>query len=182
MQQNVQQDHDGTNRRKFLQYLATLAVGTRALLRPGRVRADEPSAEGFTIELPPMTYRKLGRTDFNASRLFFGCGAALSRGPRDDLLNAALDAGINVFDVGFRGYYRDAEMNLGPFIRKVRDRVFLISKARPEVDSSTAARPGPPGMSCHVMNDPSHHFRHSRESGNLDGPSAVVSRFPLSRE
>ena len=129
MQRNVQPDQDGTNRRKFLQYLATLAVGTRALLRPGRARADEPSAEGFTTELPRMTYRKLGRTDFNASRLLFGCGAALSRGPRDDLLNAALDAGINVFDVGFRGYYRDAEMNLGPFIRKVRDRVFLISKA-----------------------------------------------------
>ncbi|MGH0030951.1 MAG: aldo/keto reductase, partial [Myxococcota bacterium] len=78
-----------------------------------------------------MAHRTLGRPGWTASRLVFGCGAALSRGPRDDLLEAAFDAGINVFDVGFRGYYRDAEANLAPFLKKHRDRVFLISKARP---------------------------------------------------
>jgi aryl-alcohol dehydrogenase-like predicted oxidoreductase len=54
---------------------------------------------------------------------------------RDELLNAAYDAGINVFDVGYRGYYRDAEEHLAPFIRKVRDRVFLISKARADLEA-----------------------------------------------
>ena len=54
---------------------------------------------------------------------------------KDALLNAAYDAGINVFDVGYRGYYRDAEENLAPFIRKVRDSVFLISKARADLEA-----------------------------------------------
>ena len=63
-----------------------------------------------------MPHRTLGRTGFEGSRLVFGCGAALSR-RRDALLEAAFDAGINVFDVGFRGYYRDAERHLAPFAR-----------------------------------------------------------------
>ena len=81
-----------------------------------------------------MTYRTLGRTEWRASRLVFGCGAALSRGPRDDLLEMAFDVGINVFDVGFRGYYRDAETNLAGFLSRHRDRVFLVSKAIPMRD------------------------------------------------
>jgi aryl-alcohol dehydrogenase-like predicted oxidoreductase len=76
-----------------------------------------------------MAYRQLGRTGWNASRLVFGCGAALYERPNDPLLHAAFEAGINVFDVGFRGYYDDAEKHLGPFARKMRDRIFLISKA-----------------------------------------------------
>ena len=124
------------SRRRFLQYLGVLAVGARGVLQAGTARADSEPVTGFTDEIPPMTYRTLGRTGFKASRLVFGCGAALSKTPRDELLNAALDAGVNVFDVGHRGYYNDAEMNLGPFIRKARDRTFLISKATvlPDVD------------------------------------------------
>jgi aryl-alcohol dehydrogenase-like predicted oxidoreductase len=76
-----------------------------------------------------MTYRKLGRTNFEASRLIFGCGAALSRRPNEPLLDAAFEAGINVFDVGTRRYYDYAERNLAPFLKKVRDEIFLISKA-----------------------------------------------------
>jgi aryl-alcohol dehydrogenase-like predicted oxidoreductase len=81
-----------------------------------------------------MAYRRLGRTGWEASRLIFGCGAALSRRANDPLLEAAFAAGINVFDVGFRGYYSDAEKHLGPFARKRRDRIFLISKAYVPVD------------------------------------------------
>jgi aryl-alcohol dehydrogenase-like predicted oxidoreductase len=56
------------------------------------------------------------------------------------LLNAAFDAGINVFDVGYRGYYRNAEMHLAPFLQKVRDRVFLISKAPADLDAEPDER------------------------------------------
>ena len=125
-----------SDRRGFLRGLALLGVGAQALLRPRRAwaaRSDSPP-DGEAPALPPMTTRKLGRTGFEASRLVFGCGAALSRRPQDALLEAALDAGINVFDVGFRGYYRDAEKHLGPFARRVRDRVFLISKAMLDLD------------------------------------------------
>ena len=121
-----------TSRRRFLQYLAMLGVGGRILLRSGDAWAAVDAAReaaGSDIALPAMTYRKLGRTGFDASRLVFGCGASLMFRSKDDLLQAGFDAGINVFDVGYRGYYRNAEEHLAPFLRKNRDRVFLISKA-----------------------------------------------------
>ncbi len=124
------------DRRRFLRLLGWLGVGAQSLLRPARARATDLG--GRTPEslpaLPPMPRRRLGRTGFEASRLVFGCGAALARRPNDALLETALEAGVNVFDVGYRGYYRDAEQNLGPFVRRVRERVFLISKARLELD------------------------------------------------
>jgi hypothetical protein len=132
-----------TSRRRFIQTLAMLGVGWRALLRSGDARAAIYAAQesaGGEVALPKMSYRKLGRTSFNASRLVFGCGAALWWRQRDALLNAAYDAGVNVFDVGFRGYYRDAEENLAPFIRKVRDHVFLISKAVADLEAEPNER------------------------------------------
>ena len=76
-----------------------------------------------------MTYRTLGKTGFEASRLVFGCGAALSKQRADHMLNTAYDAGVNVFDVGFKHYYDDAERNLAPFLKSHREDIFLISKA-----------------------------------------------------
>ncbi len=117
-----------TDRRRFLRYLVMLGVGGRVLLRSGDVAAAMDAAAA-SATWPKMTYRKLGRTGFQASRLVFGCGAALSRRRKDALLNTAFDAGVNVFDVGFSAYYKHAEQNLAPFLKKVRDDVFLISKA-----------------------------------------------------
>ena len=122
-----------TSRRRFLRALAILAVSGRTLLRSGDARAALAAAREAArseIRWPEMTYRALGNTGWRASRLVFGCGAALSGRRRDDLLDSAFDAGINVFDVGFRGYYRDAEVNLAPFLKRHRDDVFLISKAK----------------------------------------------------
>ena len=81
-----------------------------------------------------MQYRVLGKTGFKGSCLVFGCGAALSAGQANGLLEPALEAGINVFDVGYRNYYKDAEKNLAPFLKKHDDKIFTISKANPEVD------------------------------------------------
>jgi aryl-alcohol dehydrogenase-like predicted oxidoreductase len=125
------------NRRKFMQYLAMLGVGGRTLLQSGDARAAAYAAKGAAgdkTEWPKMSYRKLGRTGWNASRLVMGCGATLMFRQKDALLNAAYDAGINVFDVGYRGYYRNAEENLAPFLKKVRDKVFLISKAPADLE------------------------------------------------
>ncbi len=126
-----------TSRRSFLTTLAMLGVAGRVLLRTGDVRGAIHAARdtgGEEPHLPAMPYRTFGRTGFRGSRLVFGCGAALARRRHDALLDAAFDAGINVFDVGFRGYYHDAEHHLAPFVKRVRDRVFLISKAIPELD------------------------------------------------
>ena len=126
------------SRRKFVQALGALAVGGRTLLDSRDARAAlyaAREAAGSPEAWPEMSYRTLGRTGFRASRLVFGCGAALMFRPKDALLDAAFDAGVNVFDVGYRGYYRNAEEHLAPFLKKVRDRVFLISKAPADVDA-----------------------------------------------
>ena len=116
-------------RRSFLQTLSMLAVGSQALVRTGNVRAAVDEATLSSQGFPKMEYRTLGRTGFKGSRLIFGCGAALSRGRATKLLEPALEAGVNVFDVGFRDYYDDAEMHLAPFLKRHRDDIFLISKA-----------------------------------------------------
>lgn len=128
-----------TNRRRFLKILAMVGVGGQALLRSGDARAAVDAARDHAVpatqDWPEMPRRKLGRTNFEASRLVFGCGAALARGPKDDLLESAFETGVNVFDVGFRDYYRDAEKNLAPFANRVRDQIFLISKARAPLEA-----------------------------------------------
>ena len=117
-------------RRSFVTQLAMLGAGGYALLKNGnysvaRAAAATTGAEGW----PEMSYRTLGRTGFNASRLVYGCGAALQKSPADHLLNLALEKGVNVFDVGYSQYYGKAEQHLAPFIRSHRDNIFVISKA-----------------------------------------------------
>jgi len=115
-----------------MQYLTFAGVGSQALVRTGSAKAalfEAKESAGLAEPWPGMSYRKLGRTNFNASRLVFGCGAALSRKPRDELLHAAFDGGVNVFDVGYSAYYDDAEKNLAPFLKQKRDKIFIISKA-----------------------------------------------------
>jgi len=129
--------YSALNRRSFLQYAAMIGVGGKTLLQSRDARAAVYAAKeagGAASGWPEMTYRKLGRTGWNASRLVMGCGASLMFRERDALLNAAFDAGVNVFDVGYRGYYRNAEEHLAPFINKVRDKVYLISKAPADAD------------------------------------------------
>lgn len=129
---------DSRGRRRFLRTLGMLGVGAAAWLRSGDTRAALDAtkrAAAADLEWPKMNYRTLGRTGFEASRLVFGCGAALSGRPNDALLHAAFDAGINVFDVGFRHYYRNAERNMAPFLKEVRDEIFLISKAMVDLDA-----------------------------------------------
>ena len=124
------------DRRTFLKAMAMFGVGGHAFLQSRDVRAALYAAKGGseTVAWPEMQYRVLGRTGFRGSRLVFGCGAALSRRRRDSLLDAALDAGINVFDIGTRRYYDEAESNLAPFLKRARDRIFLISKAMVYLD------------------------------------------------
>ena len=114
-----------------------LTVGGRTLWNSGDARAAILAARDAAAgpaAWPAMSYRKLGRTNFEASRLIMGCGASLMFRGKDDLLHAAYDAGINAFDVGYRGYYKYAERNLASFLKKVRDDIFLISKAPAELD------------------------------------------------
>jgi aryl-alcohol dehydrogenase-like predicted oxidoreductase len=80
-------------------------------------------------EAEGMTYRKLGRTNFYSSRLVFGCGAALSGGKAVRLLDRALEAGVNFYDIGSNTYYRGAESSFAPFMKANRDAIWVSSKA-----------------------------------------------------
>ena len=118
-----------TQRRTFLKQLAFAGVGGSTLLRTGSLKAAIESAEeAEATQFPAMTYKTLGRTGFSASRLVYGCGAALSRNRADHVLNLAFDRGVNVFDVGTSSYYNDAQRNLADFASKHRDDIFLITK------------------------------------------------------
>jgi aryl-alcohol dehydrogenase-like predicted oxidoreductase len=121
-----------TTRRRVLQLLALLGLGGSEAARTAAALAA-PSNQADPV-WPEMTYRILGRTGFDGSRLVFGCGAALMLWGKDDLLDEAFDHGVNVFDVGTSHYYRNAEANLAAFAKKHRDRIFLISKGLVGID------------------------------------------------
>ena len=119
-----------TVRRKFLRNSILLGVGAPTLLRARSIFAQSDSIDITRVkEWPTMKYTTLGRTNFKASRLVYGCGAALARKKNDQLLNIAFDAGVNVFDVGTSRYYGSAERNLADFVKEHRDDIFLISKS-----------------------------------------------------
>ena len=75
-----------------------------------------------------MQQRRLGRLGHRSSILIFG-GAALAEVDQqvaDRAVRLALDAGINHFDVA--AGYGDAELRLGPWMPRIRRRIFLATK------------------------------------------------------
>src|SRR4051794_26355348 len=75
-----------------------------------------------------MERRRLGRLGHESSVILYG-GAALAEVDQDTAdrsVQEALDGGINHFDVA--ASYGDAELRLGPWIPRIRDRIFLATK------------------------------------------------------
>jgi aryl-alcohol dehydrogenase-like predicted oxidoreductase len=112
------------NRRHFIQ-LTAAALGAQSV----RASEEQESKSKIRNQQPAMTYRKLGRTEIVASRLVFGCGAALAGGKAVRLLERAFEAGINLYDVGSDVAYKGSERSLAPFMRAHRDQIWVVSKA-----------------------------------------------------
>jgi aryl-alcohol dehydrogenase-like predicted oxidoreductase len=76
----------------------------------------------------PMEYRRLGRLGHESSVLIYGAAALgdVDQATADASIQQALDAGINHLDVA--ASYGDAELRLGPWMPRIRDRVFLATK------------------------------------------------------
>jgi aryl-alcohol dehydrogenase-like predicted oxidoreductase len=72
--------------------------------------------------------RRLGRLGHQSSVLIYGAAAlaTVDQDSADASVRLALDAGINHFDVA--ASYGDAELRLGPWMGRIRDRIFLASK------------------------------------------------------
>ena len=75
-----------------------------------------------------MEQRKLGRLGHRSSVLIYGAAALASvdQDTADASVRLALDAGINHFDVA--ASYGEAELRLGPWMGRIRDRIFLATK------------------------------------------------------
>jgi predicted aldo/keto reductase-like oxidoreductase len=72
--------------------------------------------------------RRLGRLGHRSSVLIYGAAALaeVDQDTADASVQLALDSGINHFDVA--ASYGEAELRLGPWMGRIRDRVFLASK------------------------------------------------------
>jgi aryl-alcohol dehydrogenase-like predicted oxidoreductase len=72
--------------------------------------------------------RRLGRTGHQSSVLIYGAAALaeVDQDTADASIRLALDAGINHFDVA--ASYGQAELRLGRWMGRIRDRIFLATK------------------------------------------------------
>jgi predicted aldo/keto reductase-like oxidoreductase len=72
--------------------------------------------------------RRLGRLGHQSSILIYGAAALaeVDQDTADTSIRLALDAGINHFDVA--ASYGEAELRLGPWMGRIRDRIFLATK------------------------------------------------------
>jgi aryl-alcohol dehydrogenase-like predicted oxidoreductase len=83
--------------------------------------------------------RRLGRTGHDSTVLIYGAAAlsGVDQQVADRSIQLALDAGINHFDVA--ASYGDAELRLGPWMPRIRERIFLATKTgEREADSAWA--------------------------------------------
>jgi predicted aldo/keto reductase-like oxidoreductase len=72
--------------------------------------------------------RRLGRLGHQSSVLIYGAAALaeVDQDTADASVQLALDAGINHFDVA--ASYGEAELRLGPWMGRIRERIFLATK------------------------------------------------------
>ncbi|GIP39450.1 hypothetical protein J31TS4_27300 [Paenibacillus sp. J31TS4] len=76
-----------------------------------------------------METRRLGRTDHHSSVVIYGAASLgdVTQEEADASIQYALDAGINHFDTA--SSYGDSELRLGPWMGRIRNRIFLATKA-----------------------------------------------------
>lgn len=111
---------DGTSRRELLAASAALSFAALAYGR-GAQDAAKPKA---------LERRRFGKTDMQVALLGFG-GAEIGyegaeQATVDKLLNAALDAGLNVIDTA--ECYADSEIKIGNAVASRRKEFFLFTK------------------------------------------------------
>ncbi len=106
-------------RREFLASAASTALAAASL----HAQSTRPKGN----ELPR---RVLGRTRESVSIIGLGCayaGSGVSEAQTRATIEAALDNGIRYFDAAPE--YEQAELRLGPVVKSVRDKVFLVTKS-----------------------------------------------------
>jgi aryl-alcohol dehydrogenase-like predicted oxidoreductase len=122
-----------SSRREFLRATAAVAAAfTFSSIALGR---DQAASQGAAAS--PLERRKFGKTDMNVAVLGFG-GAEIGFERTDQatvskLLNAALDAGLNVVDTA--ECYVDSEVQIATAIGSRRKEYYLFTKCGHAVDA-----------------------------------------------
>ena len=88
--------------------------------------STQPALE-WRNKQPTMTYARLGRTGFMASRCVFGAGGLYRSGGDTRLLEVAIERGMNYIDTGRP--YPNSEAAIAGIAKRHRDRVWIVSKA-----------------------------------------------------
>ena len=123
--------NNGCDRRTFLKKsLATTAgiglVGTSGIFAKTKAWATEP-AKG------PMPTQPLGKTGHNVSIFSLGGETTIEMADRHDeaveIINRALDLGVNYIDTAAAYGNGASELNIGAAIKDRRDEVFLATKS-----------------------------------------------------
>ncbi|MCK5208634.1 MAG: aldo/keto reductase, partial [Cyclobacteriaceae bacterium] len=88
-----------------------------------------------------MKYRILGKTGFNISEISLGTwqvggkwGSGFDHKLADQILNAALDEGINFIDTADVYEAGESETAVGRIIKKSRDRIFVATKCGRQIN------------------------------------------------
>jgi aryl-alcohol dehydrogenase-like predicted oxidoreductase len=116
-------------RRRFVQTGSAVLGGMAAALPGVSNAADDPA------NIPPVPQTVLGRTGVKVSRLGIGCAYFQRKHVTPDEVTAtlrrALELGVNYLDTA-PNYGNEetgfAETKMGPGIRELRDRFFLVTK------------------------------------------------------
>lgn len=119
-------------RREFMQIgagvVGGIIAGDALAAEPSPPVTSRPAAVGTVRDLPK---RPLGRTGVQVPPLSFGVAvmghAFYEPEPFEEVINAAIDAGITYFDTA--RIYDVAEERLKPVLAKRRKEVFLVTKA-----------------------------------------------------
>lgn len=118
-------DLKSPDRRRFLH--SSAASGAIAGLAPGLLGAATGGADNRV-----RAYRKLGRTGLDISDISFG--SSRLREGQEDLVQFALDRGINYFDSAYGYTGGVSEQVLGKVLKGVRQEVVLVSKVENTAD------------------------------------------------
>lgn len=121
-------DQSRIDRREFLKTTATgvsvAAVGASLVHAPGASAAEAKPADKDVIwrnKAPTMEYARMGRTNYMVSRIVQGFAG------NEALWRRLLAQGVNYWDSA-RGY-GNSEVDLAPFLKRYRDKVWITSKA-----------------------------------------------------
>ncbi len=111
---------DRLGRREFLKRGLLAGLGTSVF--PLRASAEPAGQAGARVQ----RYAILGRTGMRVSDISFG--ASRLRAGEGDIVQHALDRGINYFDTADSYRSGDSEVTIGEALRGTRDRVYIASK------------------------------------------------------